>query len=175
MDRPTTHFPPPCFGLLGASKGASILTVAIKDLVPRIRKLLLRICVSPPVGVARKVPGADRVRQYLHNAAEHTENWNEVTLPLREFGMLKQKELREVCAVSQSVQFNPNVHMWPDDQYRLWYVNHSPALQTTNFPPLSSRWHFEFISKCNFRYSWVNGVVFIWNNFWFFRGCFLFV
>jgi len=62
------------------------------------------ICMQLLTLYSTRHPPPDRVRQYLHNAAEHTENWNEVTLPLREFGMLKQKELRETDAIQDKLQ-----------------------------------------------------------------------
>lgn len=55
------------------------------------------ICMHVLLLYSSRVPPPDRVRQYLHNAAEHVEHWNDVTLPIREFCMLRQRELREVC------------------------------------------------------------------------------
>eukprot|EP00668_Euglena_longa_P040532 GGOE01053363.1.p1 GENE.GGOE01053363.1~~GGOE01053363.1.p1 ORF type:complete len:695 (-),score=97.85 GGOE01053363.1:415-2412(-) len=53
------------------------------------------ICMHLLMLYSTRTPPPDRVRQYLHNAAEHVEHWNDATLPIREFCMLRQRELRE--------------------------------------------------------------------------------
>lgn len=59
------------------------------------------ICMHLLMLYATSHPPPDRVRQYLHNTAEHVANWNDVTLPIREFCMLRQKELRVGEAVME--------------------------------------------------------------------------
>ena len=54
------------------------------------------ICLQLLILYSTSHPPPDRIRQYLHNAAEHVGNWNEITLPIREFCMFRQKELRQV-------------------------------------------------------------------------------
>lgn len=62
------------------------------------------ICMQLLLLYSTTHPPPDRTRQYLHNAAEYVDNWNDVSLPIREFCMLRQKELREAEANLEKIQ-----------------------------------------------------------------------
>uniref|UniRef100_A0A7S1NM55 GST N-terminal domain-containing protein n=1 Tax=Eutreptiella gymnastica TaxID=73025 RepID=A0A7S1NM55_9EUGL len=68
------------------------------------------ICLELLMLYATPHPPPDRVRQYLHNASEHIENWNEVTMPIREFCMRRQLELRQANAEMDRYRYEEDLN-----------------------------------------------------------------
>lgn len=77
------------------------------------------ICMHLLLLFATAHPPPDRVRQYLHNTAEHVYHWNDVTLPIREFCMRRQLDLRQADADMDRYRYEEDLARRAEGQLHL--------------------------------------------------------